>query len=137
MAAGVSHIVFGGSWTVIAAERIPDISGRFVGAEKLLTDLAAEGKVKWTSIRGGWYAANTVRCVFAAASPAWQPWLRRLVRVKALPLVCNCRPSVSNQCSVNSITRTFAFGIPFPRALFRIGLLACFRDVSSRSASGG
>jgi len=60
VAAGVSHIVFGGSWTIHAPEAVPDIAGRFVGTEQLLTKLAAEGKVNWTSIRGGWYANNTI-----------------------------------------------------------------------------
>lgn len=61
VAAGVRHIVFGGSWTVNALERVPDIAHRFAGTEALLRSLAAEGKLTWTSIRGGWYSQNTVR----------------------------------------------------------------------------
>ena len=60
VAAGVKHIVFGGSWTVHATTEVPDIAQRFYSAEQLLQRLGSEGKITWTSLRGGWYASNTV-----------------------------------------------------------------------------
>jgi len=50
--AGVSHVVFVGSWTV--AEGTGIIARRFVPTERLLE----ESSLKWTALRSGYFAGN-------------------------------------------------------------------------------
>jgi uncharacterized protein YbjT (DUF2867 family) len=56
--AGVKYIVYVGSWTVHAPEDIKLISARFVPTERYLNELAAAGKVDFTSLRSGFFNDN-------------------------------------------------------------------------------
>lgn len=58
VAAGVSHVVYIGSWTVHYPSTI--LASRFVPTETLLQSLAAEGKVTFTVLRSGFFCTNLV-----------------------------------------------------------------------------
>lgn len=55
---GVKHIIFGASWTVNAADKLPSLSGRFKPGEQLLKKLQIENGIKWTVLRGGFFHGN-------------------------------------------------------------------------------
>jgi len=55
---GVKHIVFVGSFTVIAPTKITIISSRFIPCEALLVKLGKEKGIKWTSLRASTFADN-------------------------------------------------------------------------------
>ncbi|KAA0167895.1 hypothetical protein FNF31_00225 [Cafeteria roenbergensis] len=56
--AGVKHIVYVGSWTVIAPEAVSVIASRFVPSEALLESLSASHDVTWTVLRSGYFFNN-------------------------------------------------------------------------------
>lgn len=56
--AGVKHIVYVGSWTVIAPEAVSVIAQRFVPSEALLKSLATSRGISWTILRSGYFFNN-------------------------------------------------------------------------------
>jgi uncharacterized protein YbjT (DUF2867 family) len=52
--AGVQHIIYVGSFTVIAPNDLPELSSRFMQAEALLKELGT----RWTSLRSGFFFSN-------------------------------------------------------------------------------
>jgi uncharacterized protein YbjT (DUF2867 family) len=53
--AGVKHIVYVGSWTVLASKDLPMLADRFAPSEELLASLES---VTWTSLRSGYFFGN-------------------------------------------------------------------------------
>lgn len=56
--AGVKHIIFGASWTVNAAKRLPGLSSRFAPGEALLMSLQKSHGLTWSVLRGGYFYSN-------------------------------------------------------------------------------
>eukprot|EP00730_Choanoeca_flexa_P011956 TRINITY_DN2973_c0_g1_i1.p1 TRINITY_DN2973_c0_g1~~TRINITY_DN2973_c0_g1_i1.p1 ORF type:complete len:303 (+),score=88.30 TRINITY_DN2973_c0_g1_i1:122-1030(+) len=59
--AEVQYIVYVGSWTVHAPNDVKIISSRFVPTEAYLEELAAAGKVAFTSLRSGFFNPNFIQ----------------------------------------------------------------------------
>ncbi|KAJ3207477.1 hypothetical protein HDU82_003700 [Entophlyctis luteolus] len=58
--AGVQYIVLVGSWTVHHPVALSALASRFLGPEALLKSLEAESGIKWTVLRGGYFAENVL-----------------------------------------------------------------------------
>ncbi|EDQ91916.1 uncharacterized protein MONBRDRAFT_23192 [Monosiga brevicollis MX1] len=59
VAAGVEHIIYVGSWTVID-KSMGAIPARFLATEEHLRELGEAGRVRWTSLRSGFFNQNLI-----------------------------------------------------------------------------